>query len=71
MPNLNGHDTLKRMRSLKPNIPALMCTGYDPETMGMDGASDFDVRLLQKPYEPDVFLNAVREVLDTELCTAN
>jgi PAS domain S-box-containing protein len=71
MPNLNGHDALRRIRRLKPDVPALLCTGYDPETMGMDRESDLDVPLLQKPYEPDVLLDAVREVLDTELCAAN
>ena len=71
MPNLNGHDALRRIRSLKPDVPALMCTGYDPETMGMDRESDLDVPLLQKPYEPDVLLDAVREVLDAELCATN
>jgi DNA-binding response OmpR family regulator len=71
MPNLNGHDALKRIRRIKPEVPALMCTGYDPETMSIDGEADFDIQLLQKPFEPDVLLEAVRNVLDTELCLTN
>ena len=71
MPNLNGHDALRRIRRLKPDVPALMCTGYDPETMGINCESDLEVPLLQKPYEPNILLDAVRGVLDTELCAAN
>jgi PAS domain S-box-containing protein len=71
MPNLNGHDALKRIRAIRPDVPALMCTGYDPETMNLDADADIDIPLLQKPFEPDVLLEAVRDVLDREICLAN
>lgn len=71
MPNLNGRDALKRIRCIKPDVPALICTGYDPETTSIRGEPGFDIPLLQKPFEPDVLLEAVRNVLDAELCQAN
>jgi PAS domain S-box-containing protein len=71
MPNMNGHDALKTIRAMKLGVPAVMCTGYDPESIEFESNRDDDVRFLQKPFEPDDLLKTVREALDTELCAAN
>jgi PAS domain S-box-containing protein len=71
MPKLDGHDALRRIRAINPDVPALMCTGYDPETMCSNGSSNIQVPLIQKPFEPDCLLQSVREVLDGILCLAN
>jgi DNA-binding NtrC family response regulator len=70
MPNLNGHDALRQIRMLKPDVLAVMCTGYDPETTAAECYLDSDVPLLQKPFEPETLLHIVREVLDKESCEA-
>jgi AbrB family looped-hinge helix DNA binding protein len=57
-------------RSMKSMRGFLLRLDTQADT-GIDRESDLDVPLLQKPYEPNVLLDAVREVLDTELCAAN
>jgi CheY-like chemotaxis protein len=71
MPNMNGHDALKNIRAVKGGVPAIMCTGYDPESIDFESERDEDVRFLQKPFQPDDLLTTVRDALDAELCAAN
>jgi PAS domain S-box-containing protein len=68
MPNMNGHDVLKNIRALKLGVHAVMCTGYDPESIEIDSDPQDDVTYLQKPFEPNELLKTVREALETELC---
>jgi PAS domain S-box-containing protein len=71
MPNMNGHDALIRIRSFRPDVPAIMCTGYDPETMAADHDLPEDVRMIQKPFDPSELLKTVRASLEMELCSSS
>jgi hypothetical protein len=47
----------------------VICSGYDPETAQSSFIVDEQLRLVEKPYNPEVLLRTVREVLDAEeLC---
>jgi signal transduction histidine kinase/CheY-like chemotaxis protein/HPt (histidine-containing phosphotransfer) domain-containing protein len=64
MPKLNGRNALQRMRESRPNIPAILCSGYDPH-LAQEMLSDVKlVSLLEKPYDPHDLLRAVRNELD-------
>ena len=65
MPKLNGRAAYQRMVDLRPSVPAIFCSGYDPTTGEVGLLADEGQRLLQKPFDPKTLLNAVRDVLDT------
>jgi two-component system cell cycle sensor histidine kinase/response regulator CckA len=64
MPKLTGHQAYDRIKLKNPNLPVVFCSGYDPETGQVKVLVDQGVRMVQKPYDPDVLLRAVREALD-------
>jgi signal transduction histidine kinase/ActR/RegA family two-component response regulator len=69
MPRLNGHDVYQRIKELRPDIPVLFCSGYDPDSSQSNFIVREHLRLVEKPYDPAVLLRTLREVLDAEsLC---
>jgi len=66
MPGLSGIDLLKRLRELKITIPVIVVTGHGDVPLAVDamkyGASDF----LEKPYDDDILLAAVRTALSRQ-----
>ena len=64
MPKLNGHQTYDRLKLKNPHLPVVFCSGYDPESGQVKLLVDKGVRMVQKPYDPDVLLLDVREALD-------
>ncbi len=75
MPKLNGRDVYQRIVAVRPDVPVIFCSGYDPTTDQVGLHVDEDQRLLQKPFSPATLLRTVRERLDTHqpheaiLCT--
>jgi two-component system cell cycle sensor histidine kinase/response regulator CckA len=65
LPLLDGWESFKKMREIKPDIPAIVATGYvdalSRSDMLKNGARD----VVQKPYVPDKLLRTVRDVLDS------
>jgi CheY-like chemotaxis protein len=76
MPKLTGHQAYDRIKLKKVDLPVVFCSGYDPETGQVKLLVDDGMRILQKPFDPDVLLRTLREILDaqqpqgTSLCTA-
>jgi CheY-like chemotaxis protein len=66
MPRMDGEQLVVRLKSVWPKVPVLIVTGYDArasaERMMEDGLAD---DLLQKPFESEQLLLAVRQLLDT------
>ncbi|MGC8838790.1 MAG: GAF domain-containing protein, partial [Anaerolineae bacterium] len=64
MPRMDGVETFRRLREVKPDVRVLISSGYSPEQEGQalleEGAAGF----LQKPYDMDQVLRKVRDVLD-------
>ncbi|OGU13103.1 MAG: Fis family transcriptional regulator [Geobacteraceae bacterium GWC2_53_11] len=64
MPGMSGIEVLKSVRTLQPNVPVILITGYasvDTAVEAMkNGASDY----LQKPFTPDLLLEKVRSALN-------
>lgn len=63
MPRLDGSETLKRIREIRPAIKALLTSGYglsDPEAPGRDGFLGF----LPKPFMMEQMLQLIRTSLD-------
>ena len=64
MPKLTGHQAYDRIKLKKPDLPVVFCSGYDPEMGQVKLLVDEGVRMVQKPFDPDMLLRTVREVLD-------
>jgi CheY-like chemotaxis protein len=64
MPKLGGHEVYQQIRTISPNTKVVFCSGYDPDTPQLQLVEENGVRLIQKPFNPQDLVNAVREVLD-------
>lgn len=63
LPDIDGMDVLKSMKSEKPSTEAIIITGY-PSVETVVESKRLGVRdYLRKPFSQDEFLNAVREAL--------
>jgi two-component system response regulator FixJ len=66
MPGMSGIDLLKRLRELNIAMPVIVVTGHGDVPLAVEamkyGASDF----LEKPFEDDVLLAAVRSALSQQ-----
>lgn len=67
MPKRTGHEVFDRLRFLKPTLPIILCSGYDPEMGHVRSLTSKGIAMIQKPYDPDVLLRAVRDALDAHL----
>ncbi|MBS0408534.1 MAG: response regulator transcription factor [Proteobacteria bacterium] len=63
MPGLGGLELLKRLGDIAPELPVVVITGHGDVPMAVTalkaGAADF----IEKPFDSDAFLRAVREAL--------
>jgi two-component system response regulator FixJ len=65
MPDINGIDLLKAVKSRRPEIPVIVITGHGDIALAVEamklGASDF----LEKPYGDEAMVAAVERALET------
>jgi two-component system cell cycle sensor histidine kinase/response regulator CckA len=64
LPRLDGWQMILRMKQLKPGLLAIVATGYSDQVSRSKMLEDGVKNVLQKPYAPNVLLQAVRKVLD-------
>lgn len=64
MPRLNGHEVVREVRRMKPDIRVLYLSGYTADVIQRSGAIDEGVELLLKPVQPMELLRKVRGLLD-------
>ncbi len=64
MPGLNGHQALDRMKTIRPTVKAIFCTGYDPDTAQIETCESEPVATIYKPVSPEALLVAVRQTLE-------
>ncbi len=66
MPKMDGREVRERIRELKPEMPIMFASGFDPATLMADGPPIDERDILMKPYGISDLLGKVREVLDRE-----
>ena len=64
MPKKGGRAVLDEIRTLFPGMRCLFASGYSESATHTNFILERGLRLLQKPYQHDSLLRAVREVLD-------
>ncbi|MCF8096141.1 MAG: PAS domain S-box protein [Desulfobacteraceae bacterium] len=63
MPNMTGDILAREIKSIRPDIPVILCTGFSESINGDGGNSDIDA-FLMKPVTRAKMANTVRSVLD-------
>ena len=62
MPEMNGHEVLRRIRAIRPNLPVALTSGFPQEAvariMGSDAAPAVD-----KPFTRESLTQAMRDLL--------
>lgn len=64
MPKLTGHEVFDRLQILKPALPVVFSSGYNPDMGQIKSLTSQGLKMIQKPYDPDVLLRTVRDALD-------
>jgi len=64
MPEMNGRELSKYLKSLCPNLKVLFMSGYTANVIAHRGVLDDDINFLSKPFSKKDMAVKVREVLD-------
>ncbi|TAJ30972.1 MAG: PAS domain S-box protein [Nitrospirae bacterium] len=64
MPKMSGRQVADRLALLCPAMKVLYLSGYTDDALGAHGVLDPGTPLLFKPFEADVLLRTLRELLD-------
>ncbi len=64
MPNLDGTETFRELRRLRPEVKIILSSGYDQREMQHRIAADGSAGFLHKPYLPMELVDRVRKVLE-------
>ncbi|MBC8871914.1 MAG: response regulator [Planctomycetes bacterium] len=67
MPRMSGRDAFTRMKQINPAIEAIFCTGYDPLANQATAIASDEAEVIEKPFQPEALLHAIRNTLDAPL----
>jgi two-component system cell cycle sensor histidine kinase/response regulator CckA len=70
MPGVNGRELAELLTSRQPSIATLFMTGYTEDALLRHGLEQANVRLIHKPFSPQVLALRVREILDARAASA-
>ena len=63
MPRLDGPETLAELRRIRPDIPVVLCSGYDEQEVAARLHGIGSVSFIQKPYTVEALAVRLREAL--------
>jgi len=66
MPQMDGDETLREMRRLRPDVKAIIWSGHAEQTARERCDEQGQVSLLQKPFDSETLLETLRAVLATD-----
>ena len=64
MPRLSGIELLRRLKSMSIDLPVIVMTGHGDIALAVDAMKDGAIEFLEKPFDDEVLLKAVRVALD-------
>ena len=64
MPDLGGEELVNAVRELRPDMPVIICTGYNPAGMKINGPSP---EMLHKPVDPGKLARTIRAMIDRDI----
>ncbi|HET9326250.1 MAG TPA: PAS domain S-box protein [Candidatus Eisenbacteria bacterium] len=65
MPGMSGRELAEKITARRPETRVLYVSGYTRDLIARQGILEPGVHLLQKPFDPDVLLRKIREILDS------
>jgi len=66
MPEISGIDLLRRLKELKIGVPVIVVTGHGDVPLAVEAMKIGAAEFLEKPFDDDVLLAAVRSALDRQ-----
>jgi len=66
MPEITGIDLLKKVKDLKPGLPVIIITGHGEIALAVEAMKIGAVDFLEKPFDDDHLMAAVKSALDRE-----
>ena len=66
MPEITGIDLLRKVKELKPYLPVIVITGHGDIALAVEAMKIGAVDFLEKPFDDDHLLAAVKSALDRE-----
>ncbi|OGV36970.1 MAG: hypothetical protein A2X48_00360 [Lentisphaerae bacterium GWF2_49_21] len=63
MPEMNGHDTFMKMRSINPKLKAIVMTGYSVDSDVRKMLDAGALHVMQKPFDPLELLQKMKDIL--------
>ena len=66
MPKLTGDNLAKELKQVRPDIPIILCTGFNSTMLSHNVAKTGISRILRKPIIVSDFAKTVRETLDSD-----
>ena len=64
MPQMTGHELVRQVTPMRPEMSYLYISGYDAETAANQGPIDLEKQFLQKPFSPRMIAEKIREALN-------
>ncbi len=66
MPGMNGKELAEQLKKMNPQIKCIYMSGYTANVIAHRGVLDKGLQFIQKPFQADTLIAAVRAVLDTK-----
>ena len=66
MPEVTGIDLLRKVKAEKPDLPVIVITGHGDIALAVEAMKIGAIDFLEKPFDDDHLLGAVRAALDQE-----
>ena len=63
MPGMSGHEVVREIRAVRPRVPALFVSGYDPEAVGAGHRLPARTSFLPKPFTKADLLTAIDQLM--------
>jgi two-component system response regulator FixJ len=71
MPDIDGLELQRRLNALPVNLPIILMTGHGDVRLAVDAMKGHAVDFIEKPFETDVLLAAIRIALERRDLTAS
>ena len=66
MPEINGLELLRRLKNREIGLPVIVITGQADVPVAIEAIKSGAVDFIEKPYDPEVLLDAVRFTLNSQ-----